>query len=146
MSLSDQYTNQLHILLKSKQESDRKNYSKKHYIMRQMLQADPDSFVVDSESGSIVGITHKPTGFRMHLPKSVLPDSFKQKTVNTKVGSAVVGLNLERVPWYYNAPKNASAATVRSRSQYSVSQPTSVNKENSLWWMTPAVLGYLDHR
>lgn len=64
-------------LLQAKNESDRGNYTAKHRIMRNMLQSNPDAFIVDSEQGNIVGITHKDTGFRMHVPKSVLPEKMR---------------------------------------------------------------------
>lgn len=63
-------------LLMAKAESDRRNYRAKHAIMRKLITAAPDEFVIDSEQAGLVGITHLPTGFRMHLPRSVLPTTF----------------------------------------------------------------------
>ena len=60
-------------LLEAKKESDRRNYRAKHDIMRAPMQASPHEFHIDSEANGIVGVTHGPSGFRMHLPRHVLP-------------------------------------------------------------------------
>jgi hypothetical protein len=62
-------------LLTAKTESDRRNYKAKHNIMRKLLAAHPSEFLIDSSQNGLVGLTHVPTGFRMHLPKTVLPTS-----------------------------------------------------------------------
>lgn len=62
-------------LLEAKKESDRRNYRAKHAIMRALMQAHPHEFAIDSEANGIVGVTHVSTGFRMHLPRRVLPAS-----------------------------------------------------------------------
>jgi hypothetical protein len=59
-------------LKKAKAYSDAKNYENKHLIMRKLLEDAPNDFMVDSTSTDIVGITHTPTGFRMHLPKEIV--------------------------------------------------------------------------
>lgn len=70
----------LHSLLEAKRESDRKNFKAKHDIMRKLIAMKPVEFTVDDNSHKeLVGITHQPTGFRMHLPKSVLPTSMLRK-------------------------------------------------------------------
>lgn len=65
-------------LLRAKAESDIGNYRAKHKIMRRMLLNSPSQFIIDSQQGNIVGITHKPTGFRMHIPAHVLPVKLEQ--------------------------------------------------------------------
>lgn len=59
-------------LREAKRESDRKNYPAKHAILRALIQADPGSFSVDSNSNGILGLTHK-SGFRLHIPRSAMP-------------------------------------------------------------------------
>jgi hypothetical protein len=59
-------------LKKAKAYSDSKNYEEKHLILRKLIETAPADFMVDSEASDIVGITHTPTGFRMHLPKNIL--------------------------------------------------------------------------
>jgi len=60
-------------LLQAKAESDRRNYKAKHAIMRKLIAAAPAEFMIDSMADGLVGLTHIPTGFRMHLPIKVLP-------------------------------------------------------------------------
>lgn len=60
-------------LLRAKTESDRRNYAAKHEIMSQLMRRAPADFVIDSTSGDIVGVTHKPTRFRLHLPAKTIP-------------------------------------------------------------------------
>ncbi len=62
----------------AKRESDRRNYTGKHRIMRKLLDAHPDDFRVDSRSGCFWGLTHR-GGFRMHLPRAVIPDAFRSR-------------------------------------------------------------------
>ena len=60
-------------LLLAKTESDRKNYAAKHAILRRLLRERPGEFEVDDAGGRVVGLTHAPTGFRLHLPATALP-------------------------------------------------------------------------
>jgi hypothetical protein len=66
-------TSRLKKLKEAKKESDRKNYAAKHDILRKLLKDHPDEFVTDSEKNNTYGITHVPTGFRMHVPKTAIP-------------------------------------------------------------------------
>ena len=55
-------------LIRAKSESDRRRYPSKHKLIRMEMRKDPGSFVIDSDDGKgIVGITHVPTGFRIHM-------------------------------------------------------------------------------
>jgi hypothetical protein len=74
----------LQTLLAAKTESDRKNYAAKHDAMRQLISQYPQEFFIDSDLGKFVGITHRPTGFRMHLPKTVLPTALIAPSVPRK--------------------------------------------------------------
>lgn len=59
-------------LLQAKGESDRKNYSGKHQILRELIMKRPRDFVIDSDDGrGIVGVTHAKTNFRVHMPKAL---------------------------------------------------------------------------
>jgi hypothetical protein len=49
------------------------DYSSKHRIVRQMLEDQPEAFKIDSQDGDILGITHLPTGFKMHVPRVIVP-------------------------------------------------------------------------
>lgn len=59
-------------LKKAKQYSDAKQYEQKHQLVHDMVKKTPHEFYIDSEDGDIVGITHASTGFKMHVPKSVI--------------------------------------------------------------------------
>lgn len=65
-------------LLAAKAHSDKKRYKAKHALMRQLIMARPREFAVDSSARGIAGITHVPTGFRMHLPQIVLPAGLRK--------------------------------------------------------------------
>ena len=60
-------------LLEAKRESDRKNYRAKHEILRKLLKEQPHNFHIDSEEGSITGLTHTPSRFRIHAPRKIIP-------------------------------------------------------------------------
>jgi len=64
-------------LLAAKAESDRGNYGAKHRILQKVIQDNFDDFVVDSEDAYVYGITHVPTGFRIHIPKNKMPNMAK---------------------------------------------------------------------
>jgi hypothetical protein len=60
-------------LLKAKEHSDKKQYNRKTALMILLLQSKPDEFVVDQEDPHFPGVTHVPTGFRIHVPKDIIP-------------------------------------------------------------------------
>lgn len=63
-------------LLEAKRLSDRGHFRAKHDIVRAMLQEQPDAWRVDSQFRDVVGLTHQPTGFRLHMPQRQLPAGF----------------------------------------------------------------------
>lgn len=52
-------------------------YKKKTAIMAAALARYPDEFIVDQD-GRMSGITHLPTGFRIHVPREVIPSNVKR--------------------------------------------------------------------
>jgi len=60
-------------LLAAKGSSDNRDYAKKHSIMRELMTQRPADFEREPPEKGIQGITHKPTGFRLHLPQRVVP-------------------------------------------------------------------------
>lgn len=72
----------------AKFESDRGNYPAKHGRMRELIRKYPDDFAIDSRQGDIVGVTHVPTGFRMHLPSRVLPLQLQELQMDKETGTA----------------------------------------------------------
>lgn len=80
-------------LKKAKAFSDARQYEQKHLIMRKLIQGAPSDFEIDSSNSAIVGITHVPTGFQMHLPKSVVDGlNLSHKKATMKVPVAGRGL------------------------------------------------------
>lgn len=65
--------NILEELLRAKEESDRGNYGAKHEILRKLIIAHPEQFILDSEEKGIYGVTHIPTGFQIHMLQSASP-------------------------------------------------------------------------
>lgn len=74
-------------LLQAKDHSDKKQYGAKNRIMALMMYKTPDEFLVDSDDGKFLGITHAPTGFRMHLPKNIVPAVVRSNTMDSKAAS-----------------------------------------------------------
>ena len=69
--------NTLDSLLRAKELSDTSQYSPKARIMFDLMTRDPQDFQVDSTEphGGHPGVTHTPTGFRMHVPWKYIPAS-----------------------------------------------------------------------
>jgi hypothetical protein len=64
-------------LIEAKSESDRRNYKSKHDIVRKLMMEKPDDFMIDSSQDGIVGVTHKPSGFKLHMPRQAMPTGIK---------------------------------------------------------------------
>lgn len=87
-ALAPSYTGTaLQRLLMAKYESDRKNYLKKHQLIRDLMKKHPEDFIIDSREGNIVGITHVPTQFRLHLPYETIP--VKLETIKPQTSSVI---------------------------------------------------------
>lgn len=57
-------------LQQAKAHSDVKDYRQKSLLIRQLMDERPDDWLIDSDDGKgIVGVTHVPTGFKLHLRK-----------------------------------------------------------------------------
>lgn len=69
-------SNTLQRLLAAKGYSDRRHYPAKHSILAQLLREHPGEFKVDSSDRGIVGITHVPTNFRIHMPQTAVPAAY----------------------------------------------------------------------
>ena len=64
----------LSTLLKAKSYSDVKDYDSKHALLYDLVRQSPADFYIDSEEGSIYGLTHSPTGFQIHVPRNVVEE------------------------------------------------------------------------
>jgi superfamily II DNA or RNA helicase len=78
-SLLSKQDRPLDALLAAKKESDRRNYPAKHAILRKLIKQSPGDFMIDSEEGNIYGVTHIPTGFRIHMPRSEAPSGLQKR-------------------------------------------------------------------
>jgi hypothetical protein len=87
--------NALGELLQAKSESDEKKYHHKQNRLRKLMREHPsDFYLTTKDDQGIYGVTHAPTGFRMHLPKHVFADlDIDDRTQdNTDVRASAVDL------------------------------------------------------
>ncbi|WP_394998648.1 hypothetical protein [Acinetobacter sp.] len=63
-------------LLKAKKHSDRAEWEQKKAIIHKLLTDRPSEFYIDSRQTHTVGLTHKPSRFKIHTLKSALPTKF----------------------------------------------------------------------
>lgn len=73
MSKSANEGNPLAQMQLAKAMSDQKRYGAKQAILYGLMKDRPESFVIDSDEGDIVGITHVPSGFQIHTRKAAVP-------------------------------------------------------------------------
>jgi hypothetical protein len=72
-------------LLEAKKRSDVNDYTAKNNILSDLLRKNPSQFKIDSELNSkYVGLTHKPSGFRIHAPRRIIPAGIETKFDETK--------------------------------------------------------------
>ena len=76
---------QLKKLIKAKQHSDKNEYGKKNTLLAELLDKYPKEFKVDSiTNAKYVGLTHKPTGFKIHAPRTLIPIGIEHKQASMK--------------------------------------------------------------
>jgi len=73
MSKSANEGNPIRQMQLAKHYSDRKQYGAKQAILYGLMKDRPGEFFVDSDDGDIVGITHRPSNFRIHTKKMAVP-------------------------------------------------------------------------
>ena len=59
-------------LKKAKEHSDKKEYGQKSVIMTRLFRDHPDDFIMDDD-WNYAGVTHVPSGFRLHVPRNTVP-------------------------------------------------------------------------
>jgi intein/homing endonuclease len=84
MARDSSYTPVVELLKRAKESSDKGMYFHKHMILNDLTHNYPDEFDVDSDDGKIVGLTHRPSGFRIHTKKATLPANFLSRYQPTK--------------------------------------------------------------
>jgi hypothetical protein len=66
----------LAILKRAKALSDRGDYAGKQQLLRGLMQESPADWLIDSNAtGKFPGVTHKPTGFRLHTLRTTIPSN-----------------------------------------------------------------------
>ena len=91
-------------LKRAKEHSDKRQYGVKHQIIKKMMTDDPDAFYIDSDDGKgIVGVTHKKTGFRFHMPTGKVKSGLSKE--------AGLGELLKLVKPYAKATKDVMLGT-----------------------------------
>jgi hypothetical protein len=76
MARDSSYTPVVELLKRAKDSSDKGIYYHKHMILHDLTSNYPDEFDMDSDEGEIVGLTHRPSGFKIHTKKATLPANF----------------------------------------------------------------------
>jgi hypothetical protein len=72
-------------LLEAKKRSDRNDYRGKNEILSELLKKHPDQFRVDQLlNDKYVGLTHKPSGFKIHTTRSLIPTGIEHNYTKTK--------------------------------------------------------------
>lgn len=78
----------LNALLEAKRESDRRNYVGKTAILQKLLNsANKGEFEIDSEKGGVVGLTHRPLNFKIHMLRKQIPNYHELKSLPAKDAS-----------------------------------------------------------
>lgn len=76
---------QLKKLLEAKKMSDQNKYGDKNTILKDLFDRYPKEFKVDSHlDGKYVGVTHKPTNFKIHAPRNLIPIGIEHASSNEK--------------------------------------------------------------
>lgn len=66
-------------LIEAKKKSDARDFVAKNHIIQTLTHKNPSHFKVDSRlNRNYVGLTHVPTGFKIHAPKKILPAEILQ--------------------------------------------------------------------
>ena len=67
-------------LIEAKKRSDAGDYAAKNRILADLLNGKPEQFKIDSElNQKYVGVTHKPSGFRIHTQRKLIPSNIEIK-------------------------------------------------------------------
>jgi hypothetical protein len=77
----------LNTLQTAKTHSDKKEYPQKAKLMYKLMREHPEEFSVDASEKGHPGVTHNPTGFRMHVPWAYVPANVGAQVKSTKEAS-----------------------------------------------------------
>jgi len=108
-------------LLAAKKHSDNRQYKYKHEILALMLARNPKDFYIDSDDGGIVGITHEPTKFKIHIPKKLVPSKVEKKIMPASSQNQQKLMN-----WVHAIQKGKAKGPAKINDIASSMKPTSV--------------------
>lgn len=78
-------------LIEAKRMSDNRDYNGKNNILSNLLDKYPKQFKVDSLlNEKYVGLTHKPTGFKIHAPRKLIPAGIEKEAMKQQERVRVV--------------------------------------------------------
>ena len=116
----DENAAHLKTLLDAKSHSDNKRYGQKHFLIQRSMTERPDEWVIDSPGGPHPGVTHVPTGFRLHMASSKIPPNItidktyalSQPDISETIGTqekiaAFDRAELQALAQYLNKEQNA---------------------------------------
>jgi len=113
-------------LLQAKSYSDQKNYLQKTKILRELINDSPNEWIVDSEDKGIVGLTHTPTNFRIHLPHQSVPDVLLQAKT---AADFIFSLNKEAAKTLPEPPMGSGLIPVLRGSKVTMAAPEEAEYE-----------------
>jgi hypothetical protein len=71
---------ELRKLIEAKERSDAGDYTTKNKILQDILNKSPKQFKIDSKlNEKYVGITHIPSGFKIHTQRKLIPSNIEYK-------------------------------------------------------------------
>lgn len=88
----------------AKTHSDRREYDRKHEILRRLISQSPQDWSVDDPKPKYKGVTHTPTKFRFHAPGNVIGSQVKAATGSVYAQQFGNLLNF-RTPFVYDHNK-----------------------------------------
>lgn len=65
-------------LLEAHHASKRKDYGRKHDILRELMSRHAQDWKIDQPDRAYPGIVHTPTGFKFHMPRHAIPPDVKE--------------------------------------------------------------------
>ena len=75
---------ELQQLIKAKKLSDKNDYRGKNEILAKLLQDSPKQFKIDSLlNDKYLGLTHKPSGFKIHAPRTLVPIGIEKNMIKS---------------------------------------------------------------
>lgn len=72
-------------LLAAKLASDKRDWATKNRILRKLIDEKQEDFTIDSDEGHVAGVTHMPSGFRMHMPKVAIPPGLMKSAESVNI-------------------------------------------------------------